>query len=622
MESKYKSITRLILSFFLIFLFIPVINNTIASEWCWPAEFQYKIVAYNTYIQFQYSIYFDALGYDDMPNNHYVFFCNLTMDGETFDGWWWITSQNANVTVNSFFADRILKLTMTGNTGDSYTVNFTAPPSETIVLAKLNGQVVTEGWSIQDGVITVQGTFHSSDVWEFIWDTPPNTPSLTDPPENELCTPSSTITFTWVFSDNDTDDYQAAYQFQLDDDSDFSSPAVDTGWVESSTSSHTQELPASAGIYYWRVRVKDAYGLASDWNSSTIRIAYWYDLNGPYYENGTIANVSIPATAYFTNTMDQFELNGTTIRVVYFEKPILFTFDLGGAERQWYMKDSYENITLFIPYDACKIYEFTIQDYAGILSGETFLQAESYINETFDIQPITRVSTTATVGPAKLLLQIGRTYMLKLVGPDFEYVFGLFTADGTGETLTVTPISFPERVKLAYRYVLVDASRPDNNTIIVNYQDTTEKTISTQLYIQLKNGTIVYEGNSTADVVQYSWSNAVGNTSYYVVLTINHEEFGTMTFRKALPPLVTGASPFRLDFLGTIPVPGDQIVALFLILIVAALFSTLNAAFGIVIVCLFAGFLWAAGWLDVTGTTIAICLSLAVLYALGRRRNE
>lgn len=74
-------------------------------------------------------------------------------------------------------------------------------------------------------------------------------------------------TFGWDFSDADGDN-QGHYKFQLDNNSDFSSTLVDTGWVASSESQKVlSEVSLSeATTYYWRVAVKDSSGVESGWS--------------------------------------------------------------------------------------------------------------------------------------------------------------------------------------------------------------------------------------------------------------------------------------------------------------------------------------------------------------------
>jgi len=97
--------------------------------------------------------------------------------------------------------------------------------------------------------------------------TPPNAPTLDSPAENAHFDPSASVTFSWTFSDPDAGDNQSAYQFQLDDNSDFSSPIIDTGKVISSTSSTTQTLPSAVGLYYWRVKTWDSSDAEGVWSS-------------------------------------------------------------------------------------------------------------------------------------------------------------------------------------------------------------------------------------------------------------------------------------------------------------------------------------------------------------------
>ena len=98
---------------------------------------------------------------------------------------------------------------------------------------------------------------------------PPNPPTLNSPQANERFDPTTSVTFAWTFNDPDAGDAQSAYRFQLDDDSDFSSPIiVDTGKVSSSTSSTTQTLPSTVGLYYWRVKTWDSYDAEGEWSEA------------------------------------------------------------------------------------------------------------------------------------------------------------------------------------------------------------------------------------------------------------------------------------------------------------------------------------------------------------------
>lgn len=72
-------------------------------------------------------------------------------------------------------------------------------------------------------------------------------------------TGSATPTLNWSVAGTSA---QESYRIQIDDDSDFSSPIVDTGEVVSGATSYT--VPVSAGLgfettYYWRIKLKDEF---------------------------------------------------------------------------------------------------------------------------------------------------------------------------------------------------------------------------------------------------------------------------------------------------------------------------------------------------------------------------
>ena len=102
---------------------------------------------------------------------------------------------------------------------------------------------------------------------------PPNAPTLNSPSANSRFDIGESVTFTWTFNDPNSGDSQSAYRFQLDDNSDFSSPIIDTGKVSSSTESTTQTLPSTIGKYYWRVKTWDSQDAEGPWSSGRAIIA-------------------------------------------------------------------------------------------------------------------------------------------------------------------------------------------------------------------------------------------------------------------------------------------------------------------------------------------------------------
>ena len=151
---------------------------------------------------------------------------------------------------------------------------------------------------------------------------PPNAPTLNSPSANSRFDPSESVQFTWTFSDPDAGDSQSAYQFQLDDDSDFSSPIIDTGKVSSSTSSTTQTLPSTVGLYYWRVKTWDSNDAEGAWSSGrpiiVDRVQVTLSISDNRIDIGTAMSWSFTATyAYDGSSATNYvtvTLNDTTTK--------------------------------------------------------------------------------------------------------------------------------------------------------------------------------------------------------------------------------------------------------------------------------------------------------------------
>ena len=84
----------------------------------------------------------------------------------------------------------------------------------------------------------------------------------------------NTPTLQWNYSDADSNP-QTKYRVQVDDNSDFSSPAIDTGEVSSSANNYTT-APLGDGRWYWRVMACD-----TDWSNWSVGTSFRIDATGP-----------------------------------------------------------------------------------------------------------------------------------------------------------------------------------------------------------------------------------------------------------------------------------------------------------------------------------------------------
>jgi len=83
--------------------------------------------------------------------------------------------------------------------------------------------------------------------------------------QGDYCTIPLRPIFSWTFSDPKGDS-QGAYQVQVDNNSNFSSPEINSGKVFSSSESYAAPTPLSYNTtYYWRLKLWDEYDAESDW---------------------------------------------------------------------------------------------------------------------------------------------------------------------------------------------------------------------------------------------------------------------------------------------------------------------------------------------------------------------
>ena len=170
------------------------------------------------------------------------------------------------------------------NRNDSGT-NITTPYSYKIDGTNINPLTLA---NTCDSVYTAPGTYYAKMIVErdsatpvearitiVVTNNPPTATNLKVVPSN-ACLVAPYYACSWTYTDPDNDD-ESQFLFQVDDNSDFSSPAIDrTIDIDfPSPSSNNQPailstIPSPDHIlfntrYYWRVKVVDAYGMSSAW---------------------------------------------------------------------------------------------------------------------------------------------------------------------------------------------------------------------------------------------------------------------------------------------------------------------------------------------------------------------
>ena len=155
----------------------------------------------------------------------------------------------------------------------------------------------------------------------------PNPPNLTNLSVSEVSCPSVSgagqTYFSWMYNDADGDN-EDQFAFQMDDNSDFSSPVIDRTFSGLSNPPGTvnQQLVSSYlastidsivynTTYYWRARARDATGLYSNWTSggSYQKTGHPQPFPGFTFSPGNPAPLT---TVSFTNSSVCYNGTGTT----------------------------------------------------------------------------------------------------------------------------------------------------------------------------------------------------------------------------------------------------------------------------------------------------------------------
>lgn len=162
------------------------------------------------------------------------------------------------------------------------------------------GQLPTLNWTLTTTDTLCDG--NNSPMTTDLWQGVPfhSVPTVSSEPAEDFC---GCVSCTQEHS------YQVSYWLQIDDDIAFGSPELDTPEIVSSIRSYTVPLgQIPNGTYYWRVRIKDQYGLVTPWVAEATPFQFPLDCSAPTpgapvtpvqalppYNNGS--NTTVCATA-------------------------------------------------------------------------------------------------------------------------------------------------------------------------------------------------------------------------------------------------------------------------------------------------------------------------------------
>jgi len=348
-----------------------------------------------------------------------------------------------------------------------------------------------------------------------------------------------------------------------------------------------------------------------------------YDENTGYLTD--VADRAVNVTAYWNDgtASSTFEVNGSSYQG-FNSSPQYFLFELGDVDREYWLsadEGDAETVNIYIFTDTLTSYTITFLDWTGALSTYSWVSASRYINGTETVVDKHKVDEQKKV---VMGLQNGKTYVIKVEAEaGTSYTWGeLIVESDTSIELTVKGLDFPQDVILTYRYVRAYGYRTSNNStydsIVHLYEDTKLNTDSVNVSIYNNTDILIHSYlYEDTDSFSYTWSNAVHNTSYYSIVTIDHGDYGILEFRQSY---ARGFSdpPFALDFLGSLPgdVSTSTLFPMGMLLVLTLIFSALTSGFGGIMVVVFASVFTYWGWISFDVNTLVFVGTLAVLYAV------
>lgn len=344
-----------------------------------------------------------------------------------------------------------------------------------------------------------------------------------------------------------------------------------------------------------------------------------FTFHGVYNEaTGELGTGSASATGYFDVeiTPQQFEVNGT-VNFLFEVTPLYLDYNLGGdRHRQYWFSEEEDTRQLYVFNATLTRYTISFLDLAGVLTSHSYVEAQCFINGVLMTVEKRKVDVENKI---MMSLVNGIKYTLSLQN-GASHTFGdLLMTSITTIQLTLKGIAFSKETLLTYKYVRIYGNRDfdtPNGTITITYQDTLNMTASVTIYIKYKNGTNVYNHTEYTNSFNHEWANAMNDTDYAVVCTIDHATYGVYSWKQYFP-LHLSTMPWSLDWLGkSLPFNTAYIIPAFLILFVGGCFSTINAEVGAFMLVITAIVIAYMGWLPIPATALVTAFTFTVLMGI------
>lgn len=405
--------------------------------------------------------------------------------------------------------------------------------------------------------------------------------------------------------------------FYLDDE------PVDNQTISSNTTVSSIQTVATGGDHTWRLNVSDQHGNQVD--SDTFQFTNPSKLR--------IYNESKPTQL----------VNETSVDVTFFgdeETTVTRSTDDGEIDfaglpldEEFVVQieaDGYRSRTVRIPslIDQEKVYvlpestdsvevRFQLSDATGTYSERSFVFIEKPITINNETEYQIIASDRFGVNGFTTRLQQGIRYEIRVQNSQGTTAQLSTYRPEIAETVTLEPsaaaVQKPEDQSIGYEINYNE----DQEAINIEYIDPADKTDSLTVSVKSRDGSKVLKPAQQYDQPSSLSLSVPTNGSlereYYVNVT-GERDGGSIDIQETVGPRQTIVTPPSL------PIGWQQVVATMLILLVAGVFSSLNAGVGILVTALFGGVLWFFGLMSglASGGAVGLGIGIATLNLLRR----
>jgi len=265
---------------------------------------------------------------------------------------------------------------------------------------------------------------------------------------------------------------------------------------------------------------------------------------------------------------------------------------------------------------AAYVYDIWLNDYSGHYVDGTLY---TYNRNTTEL-----VATSLFDGSfTQVYLLPGEVYYFEVANGGYLFRSEAWQPSATDLSHMITILDIPLAPLTEWNYVVWSAGRSGNHCIAtVEFRGASDGSIRT---FNATNNLMDWQNYTGVTGINYVWTGALGNTTYWVVLNASvpglSGQFQEVRVAGQVPMLPSQNQTIVLPFF-TSGMIDPGIFSLFLLFGVTFIFSTYNRVIGLVIATTFLVVFNFFGWLNINMNLIAIVVLATILYAFKFKGGE